>query len=132
MLSVSFWWLRLPLSFAVLSKVKDNISIKSSTELRSAPLSNSTEQSPWGALERASEKSSYVLHDEVICKAVLIDSGQKKPAKRLQFTQSARGRQFAKHLDSQLSTSSGRDFFSTGFKTSSFSSFRKFGKGKKF
>ena len=53
---------------AALGKLKDNISFKSYIELQNAPppLSGSTELFLPSALERAVEKSSWVLHDEAI------------------------------------------------------------------
>ena len=94
----------------------------------SALPSDLTELFPWGILERALEKLCLVLHDKVIWKAVLMDKGQKKPAKKLQ---SACISQPARCLDSQSSkTSSVKGSFSVGSKTSSSSS--KLGEGKKF
>ena len=51
-------------------EVKDNINFESFMELCNAPLSSSTELFPCGALERAVEKSSWVLHDDAVLKVV--------------------------------------------------------------
>ena len=62
---------------------------------------------------------------------MLMDKRQKKPVKRLQFTQSACRRQSVKYLDSQLSrTSSGRGSSSTSFKAISFFLFQQTQEGK--
>ena len=88
-------------------KVKDNIS-ESFTELRNTSLSGLTELFPHGALEKMAEKSSQVLHDKAIRKVVMMNKGQKKPAKKLQVFHLTHGRHSFKHSDSQLSrTSSG-------------------------
>ena len=85
--------------------VKDNVSFESFMEVCNAPLSDSTGLFLLGALERAAEKLSCVLHDEAIWKVVSRDKEQKK----LQFTQLAHGRQSAGLLDSHSSrTVSGR------------------------
>ena len=53
--------------------------------LRSVLLSGSTELFMHGT----TKKSAFVFHDESIWKAGSMDKGQKKPAKKLQFTQLA-------------------------------------------
>ena len=53
---------------AVLGKISGNVGFKSFTELQNAPISNLTELSLVGVMERAAEKSSQGLHDEAIRK----------------------------------------------------------------
>ena len=65
----------------VVTKVKDSISFESFVDFRSARLSNSTKLFPSDILETMVEKSSTVLHDEAICKAVSLDKPQQKSAK---------------------------------------------------
>ena len=72
---------------AVLAKLQDLISFESFVDLCNARLS---ELFPAEFLERAVEKSSRVLHDEVIRKAVLADKPQLKSAKKLHFLQPSR------------------------------------------
>ena len=87
--------------------MKDNVSFKSFVEL--SELSSRAELFLQGSLERAAEELSHALHGEVIQKAVLMNMGQKKPAKKLQFIHLARWRRSAKCLDSHSSrTSSGK------------------------
>ena len=118
---------------AVLSKTQDNISFESFMELCDAPLSDLTELFPWDASEKAAQKSSCVLHDKAFQKAVFMVKGQRKPVKKLQFSQSVCGRQSAKCLDSQsFRTLSGKGFSSAGSKTSSAPSSSKCRKWKKF
>ena len=57
-------------SDAVLVKVKDSI-FNSFMDLRNTRFSNSTGLSPADILEKALERSSKVLHDEAICKAMV-------------------------------------------------------------
>ena len=71
----------------VLAKVKDSISFESFMDLRNARLSNSIELFRADILEKAVEKSSRVLHDEVIHKAVAQEKTQHKSAKKLHFSQ---------------------------------------------
>ena len=86
-------------------------------EFFSAPLSGSTEVFLHSALKRAAEKSSWVLHDKAIQKAVIMDKGQRKPVKNLQFSQSDHRRRSSKCSDSQLSrTLSGKGSSSAGSK----------------
>ena len=54
-----------------------------------------------GALERAAEKASFVLHDKAIRKAISIDKPLKKLAELHQFSQMACGGQSAKYLGLQ-------------------------------
>ena len=61
---------------AVLTKVKDSISFESFMDHRNSLLSGSSELFPAEAVEKATEKSSLVLHDEVIRKAMTAE----KPA----------------------------------------------------
>ena len=55
-------------------------------DLCNASLSGSYELFPRGALERAAETSSCILHHEAVRKAVSLDMPPKKPVKRLQFS----------------------------------------------
>ena len=70
---------------AVLAKVKDSISFESFMDLRNARLSSSTELFPADVLERAVERSSRILHDEAICKAVAQEKPPEK-GKKLRFS----------------------------------------------
>ena len=63
---------------AVLTKVKDSISFESFMDLRIAKLSSGSDLFPTDVLEKAVEKSSKVLHDETMQKAVSSD----KPASK--------------------------------------------------
>ena len=81
---------------AILGKVKNNISYESFMELCNTSFLDSTELFLQDTLERAIEKLSCVFHDEEIWKIVSIDKGQKKSAKKLQFTQVVHGRQSAR------------------------------------
>ena len=63
---------------AVLAKVKVSVSFESFMDLRNAMISSRTELFPADVLDKAIEKSSKVLHDEAIQKAVSGD----KPASR--------------------------------------------------
>ena len=58
-------------------------------DLSDTPLSGSAKLFPQEALEKAVERSSQVLHDEVIRKALTINKPPKKAAKRLYFSQVA-------------------------------------------
>ena len=55
---------------AVLTKVKDSIPFEFFVDLRNFPLSGSTELFPREAVKKAIEKSSRVLYNEAIRKAV--------------------------------------------------------------
>ena len=97
-------------------------------------MSGSTELFTKETVEKATEKSSRVLHDEAIRKAVFLDNPSNKSTKRLQFPQSSHHQQTLKRLGQQSTgKSSGRSSSSTsfsGYKTSSSSS--RHGWGKKF
>ena len=71
---------------AMLTKAKDNIAFESFMDLRNTPLSDSSELFHKETAKRAIEKSSRVLHSEVIRKAVSQDKPAKKFTKRLQFS----------------------------------------------
>ena len=70
---------------ALMGKVKDDVSLESFMEVHNALLSCLTELFLPGVLERAAEKSSWVLHDEAIMEAVTMEKKQQKPSKKLQF-----------------------------------------------
>ena len=113
----------------VLAKVKDSISFESFTKLRNAKLSLSAEL----FAAEAVEKSSHVLHDEAIRKAVSAEKLAHKSAKKLYFSQPSQQQQQAKCLSV---TTAGKSSYhpsasgsSSGYKTSS--SARR-GKWKKF
>ena len=69
----------------VLGKVKDNISFDFFMELHNAPLCGLTKLFPYGALERAAEKSSQVLHDEAIRKVVTMGKKKKQILRKTIF-----------------------------------------------
>ena len=54
-------------------------------ELCNAPPYGSTELFPCGALERAVEESNWVLHDQVIHKAVTMKKKHQRPMEKPQF-----------------------------------------------
>ena len=76
-------------SDAVLTSVRDNISFELFMDLRNILLTGSSELFPKEAVEKAIEKSSQVLHDEAIRKAVSQDKLAKKFMKQLKFSQSS-------------------------------------------
>ena len=114
----------------MLAKVKDSISFGSFMDLQNAKLSSGTELFPAAVLEKAMERSSKVLHDEAIWKAVALDNPQK--GKKLHFSQSSRQQQQSKRSSGSLTSFSFRSssLASSSSEASSFSSHR--GKGKKF
>ena len=61
----------------------DNMSFESLMDLRNIPLLGSSELFPKETLEKAVEKSSRVLHDEAIWKAVSLGKLAMKSAKKL-------------------------------------------------
>ena len=61
---------------AVLGYLKNHMSFESSVDLQNAPLLGSFELFPKEALE----KSSTILHNEAICKAVSLEKPPKKSA----------------------------------------------------
>ena len=120
---------------AVLAKVKDSISFESFMDLSNDKLSGSTELFLGDILEKAVEKSSWVLHDEDIPKAVSADKPPRTSVKKLHFSQSSRQQQHQPKcpsvpLSCKSSFPSSASAFSSGSKTSSSSARR--GKGKKF
>ena len=91
--------------------------------LQNAPSSGLSELFPKEALEMAVERSSCVLHDKVIRKAMSLEKPPKKSAKRFQFSQSARQSQPTKRSgpqSSQPTSGKGTPFSSSsGVKTPS-------------
>ena len=74
---------------AVLTMVKDSIFFESFMDLCNCPLSGSPEPFPAEALEKEMEKSSRVLHNKAIRKAVSVEKPAHKPTKKLYFSQPA-------------------------------------------
>ena len=115
---------------AVLAKVKDSMLFESFMDLRNAKLSSGLDLFLAEVLEKAIEKSSKVLLDEAIRKAVSCD----KPAsrgKKLHFSQSScQQQQSNKSTVSSSGSSFQSSLTSSSSKASSSSSHR--GKGKKF
>ena len=74
-------------------------------DLRNSKLSGSAELFPADILERTVEKSSRVLHDEAIGKAVTVDKPARKLTKKLQFSQSSHQQQQPKRPLSLLRAS---------------------------
>ena len=70
---------------AVLARVKDSISFESFMDLRNSKLSSLAELFPAEAVEQAVERSSRVLHDEAIRKAVSANKPARKSAKKFIF-----------------------------------------------
>ena len=118
----------------VLIQVKDNILFESFKDLRNSPLYGSMKLFPMDAVELAIEKSSRVLHEEAIWKAVSLDKPAEKSNKWLQFSQYSRHQRASKRLARQSSVKSvGRSSSSassSSVKASSSSSWH--GWGKKF
>ena len=75
------------------------MSFDSFMDLHNAPLSQSAQLFLREALKKALERSSHVLYDEAIRKAVAMD----EPKKRLQFSQAAHLAQSVKHSGLQSS-----------------------------
>ena len=80
---------------AVLAKVKASLSFESFMDLHNARLSNFTELFPTDIFEKAVERSSKVLHDEAIRKAVAQEKPRHK-AKKLHFSQLSHQQQQSK------------------------------------
>ena len=70
---------------AVLGKISGNVGFKSFTELQNAPISNLTELSLAGVMERAAEKSSQGLHDEAIRKLLQWKSSSRSLLRSFSF-----------------------------------------------
>ena len=71
---------------AILTKVKGSISFESFMDLHNSPFSESTELFLKEAVEKAVEKSSRVLHDRVIQKAVSAENLAQEATKHLHFS----------------------------------------------
>ena len=82
---------------AILGKIKDDISFESFMDLRNSLFSGSAELFPKETVEKAIEKSSHILHDMAIRKAMSQNRPAKKHAKQLQFSQFSRQSQPSKH-----------------------------------
>ena len=80
----------------ILGKLRDKVSFNSFMELRNASLSGSLDFFPRNSSDKAVEKSSLVLHDEAVRKAVTLEKPPKKLVKKIQFSQESWQSQSAK------------------------------------
>ena len=90
---------------AVLAKVKDSISFESFMDLRITKLSSGSDLFLADVLEKAVERSSKVLHDKAIQKAITQDKPQSK-GKKLHFSQPSCQHQRSQQQQSKQSSGS--------------------------
>ena len=70
----------------MLGKLKDNMSFDSFMELLTTPFSSLSDLFLHNSLNKVLKKSSCVLHDEAIQKAVSFEKPSKKWPKKIQFS----------------------------------------------
>ena len=73
----------------ILVKVKDSMSFESFMDLRNSSISTGDKLFPTDVLKQAIEKTSKVLHDEAICKAVTRDQPSSGSSSRKSSTKSS-------------------------------------------